>query len=82
MTTYKGMKPAALRSKSSVLLVSKFHTLESCTHKEADTRIMAHTADAVVHSHRKCLLLTVDTYIISATTRLLIDELWAAFSFG
>ncbi len=80
------MKPAVFRSKSSVLLVRKFHTLESCTHKEVDTRIMAHTSDDVVHSHRKFPLLTVDTdiliLVISATTRLVIDELWVAFSLG
>ncbi len=65
-------------------MVSKFHTLESCTH--TDTRIIVHTADAIVHSHIKFLLPTVDTdifiLVISATTRPLIDELWVAFSLG
>jgi len=58
--------------------------LSPCTHEEADTRILLHTANAV----RNCqiVLRTVDTDVvimsIAAITKLHLQHLWVAFRTG
>ena len=60
--------------------------LASCSHEEADTRILLHVRDAVKQGYTKVLFRTVDTDVVilavTAAGHLDIDELWVAFATG
>ncbi len=54
--------------------------LSSCSHEEADTRIMVHVADAVKMGHSLVMIRTVDTDVlvlaVAIVEKLKIPELW------
>ncbi len=54
--------------------------LSSCSHEEADTRIMVHVADAVKMGHSSVMIRTVDTDVlvlaVAIVEKLKIPELW------
>ena len=60
--------------------------LASCTHEEADTRMLLHVEDDVKQGYTKVSVRTVDTDVVvlavTAAQRLNIDELWVAFATG
>ena len=57
-----------------------------CTHKEADTRLLLHVADAVNRGSRKVCVRAVDTEVIvlaiASFEKINPDELWVAFGSG
>jgi hypothetical protein len=61
-------------------------SLMPCTHEEADTRIMIHCRDAVIHGHRSITIRTVDSDVvfisIAVFDSLNAEELWIAFGTG
>ena len=63
-----------------VLSVNSRHTLPACTHEEADTRLLLHTQDAVVHGCRRVCIRTVDSDVVVIATSLFSqispEELW------
>ena len=58
----------------------------SCTHEEADTRIIVHASDGAEHGMNKILLRTVDTDVvaigISMARKIGCDCLWFACGTG
>ena len=60
--------------------------LAPCSHKEADTRLFLHVADAVKKGYSKFLVRTVDTDVvvvaIATLNRTKPDELWVALGTG
>ncbi|CAC5391639.1 unnamed protein product [Mytilus coruscus] len=60
--------------------------LASCSHEEADTRIMVHLSDAVKHGLKRVMIRTVDTDVaviaVSPFRKIGADELWLAFGSG
>ena len=60
--------------------------LAPCTHEEADTRLLLHTADCAKHGHTRIMLRTVDTDVIVIAIAMFqhvaLAELWIAFGMG
>lgn len=63
-----------------------FESLQSCSHEEADTRLVLHAANAAKAGYKKIAIRTVDTDVlviaISIWQEMECDELWLAFDAG
>ena len=60
--------------------------LQSCSHEEADTRMLLHAADMVNAGHMKILIRTVDTDVVVLAIcffqEISCEQLWIAFGVG
>ena len=60
--------------------------LQSCIHKEADTRLMVYALDASLSGHKRIKIRSNDRDVlvlaISVVNTILVDELWIAYSTG
>ena len=60
--------------------------LSPYSHEEADTRMMAHVADAVEKGHKSVMIRTTDTDVIvlavAAVVSLDLNELWVSYGTG
>ena len=59
-------------------------SLSTCTHEEADTRLLLHANHAALHGHLKTLIRTVDTDVVVLAVSVAATlgagyELWLAF---
>jgi len=78
VTTY-GAQVLSIPSRDTSLLAT-------CSHEEADTRMILHLADAVNQGFQKILLGRVDADVVvlavAAVAKIEIQELWVAFGTG
>ena len=68
-------------------LLDNLDSISSCTHKEADTRMLLHACHAVHHGHEKLLIRTVGTDVVVLAVSVMQAlggqvELWVAFGTG
>ncbi|KAG7161847.1 hypothetical protein Hamer_G007507 [Homarus americanus] len=87
----KESKQLVVTDKKQVLTVpprKDTANLAPYNHEEADTRMMVHAADALECGHRRILIRTVDTDVVSLAVALanerseVLDKLWLTFGTG
>ena len=66
--------------------VTEVKKLSSCSHEEADTRMIVHVADAVEKGHKSVMIRTADTDVVvltvTAVVTLDLNEHWDSYGTG